>query len=407
MTEKLALEGGRPVREHNLPYGRQNVSEEDIDAVVETLRGDWLTQGPAVERFEAELARVTGARHVVVFSNGTAALHAASFVAGLEPGDEQVTSAVTFLADANSAIYVGATPRLAEIDPATYNVTASTLAEASTPATKVWVPVHLCGSPCDLEPITRAARERGILLVEDACHALGATYRGQPVGGCRGSDMAVLSFHPVKHITTAEGGAVTTNDDELARRLKIFRCHGMERDPARFVRPERGPWIYEMQSLGFNYRLPDMNCALGLSQMKRLPEFVARRRQIAGLYRQLLPELEGVRLPAPDRPEEGTVGAYHLFVIRIDLTGLDATKQQLFEAMRAENIGVQVHYIPLHLQPFYQQRYGWRDGDLPAAEAYYRECMSLPVFPAMTDDDVGDVVRALKKVLDRYRRPRV
>lgn len=404
MAEKLALEGGRPVRPTNLPYGRQWVSDEDVATVVETLRGDWLTQGPMVERFESELARVGGARFAVAFSNGTAALHAVADACGLSAATELVTSAVTFLADANCAAYVGAVPRLADIDPASWNVTAASLERSSSPATRVWLPVHLAGNPCELEPIARAASARGLRVVEDACHALGATYQDRPIGCCDWSDMTVYSFHPVKHVTTAEGGAVLTNDEELLRRLRTFRNHGMERDASRFLRSERGPWIYEMQSLGYNYRLPDLNCALGLSQLKRLPQLVERRRRIAALYRELLPRLEGVGLPQPDRLDAGTVGAYHLFVVRVDMSALDTDKKTLFEAMRAENIGVQVHYIPLQLQPYYQHRYGWRDNDCPNALDYYHECMSLPMFPAMSDADVDDAVRALAKVLGRYRK---
>ena len=378
-----------------LPYGRQDISEADIAAVVAVLRSDFLTQGPEVERFEQALAEATGARFAVAYSHGTAALFGACFAAGVTAGDEVITSPITFAASANCAAYLGARPVFADIEPVAATLDPNAFARAITPRTKAVIPVHFTGQPADLAAIHAIARSHGIAVIEDAAHALGATYRGRPIGGSSLSDMAILSFHPVKHVTTGEGGAVTTDDAELADRLRRFRNHGIERDPTRFSIPSPGPWYHEMQVLGHNFRLTDMQAALGRSQMQRLPAFVARRRELAARYEQLLADLPGVS-PLGHLPEG--VNSYHLFVVRIDFAGLGRTRAAVMDALRARNIGTQVHYIPCYRHPYHAQA-GWLPQDFPNAEAYYAQALSLPMYPALTDADIERVVADLRAVL--------
>jgi perosamine synthetase len=373
-----------------IPYGRQTIDEDDVSAVVEILRGDWLTQGPAVAAFEEAFADACGAPYAVAFSSGTAALHAAALSAGLEPGQELLTSSMTFLASANCGAYAGATPTFADIDPATWNISGETLAAAAGERTRVAVPVHYAGLPLPMEEI-RAALGDDVRIVEDACHALGGHYDGEPVGSCAHSDMACFSLHPVKAIAAGEGGMVTTRDPELRERLLLYRNHGMTKDPELLER-EDGPWYYEQHLLGFNFRLTDIQSALGHSQLGKLAAFVERRNEVAARYREGLGGIEGVELP-PEAPA-GSLHAYHLFVIRLR----DAeARRGLYDFLREREIFSQVHYYPVHLQPFYRHDYGYEPGLCPEAERHYEGALSLPCFPALTSEEHERVIESVRE----------
>jgi UDP-4-amino-4,6-dideoxy-N-acetyl-beta-L-altrosamine transaminase len=394
-TQILALHGGTPVRASLLPYGHQSIDEKDIQAVVDVLRSDWLTTGPKVSEFEEAFAERVGSKHAVSFSSGTAALHAAAFAAGLKPGDEAITTPMTFAATANCVLYQGATPVFADVCPDTLNLDPQQVEQRITPRTQVILPVDYAGHPADLDPIRKMAADRGLIVIEDACHALGAQYRGRNVGAI--SDMTVFSFHPVKHITTGEGGMVTTDNARFAETLRCFRNHGISTDARQ--RQSQGQWQYEMVLLGFNYRLTDIACALGVRQLQKLDENVARRRAIAMKYREELSELPHAILPA-EKAESSS--SWHLFPIRLRLERLTADRGQIFRALRAENIGVNVHYIPVHLHPYYRDRFGYKGGEYPVAEQAYEGLISLPMFHGMSDQDVSDVIRAVLKVVEHY-----
>ena len=393
--EALALHGGRPVRETLLAYGRHTVTEEDIQAVAEVLRSDWLTTGPKVKEFEEAVAHDVGARHAVAFSSGTAALHAAVFAAGLGPGDEAITTPLTFCATANCLLYQGATPVFADVEAETLTIDPDAIAHHLTPRTKALLPVDYAGHPAALDAILQLADRHGLIVIEDACHALGAEYRGRRVGSL--SHMTVFSCHPVKQVTTGEGGIVTTDHPEFVRRLRLFRNHGIDRDPR--GRQSGSTWIYEMVALGYNYRLTDIGCALGLSQLRRLDATLARRRVIAQAYAEALRTVAGVRMP-PERTDVRS--SWHLYPIRLELESLRATRAEIFRALRAENIGVNVHFIPVHHHPYYRSRFGDRGGQYPVAEDAYERLLSLPIFQGMTDRDVEDVIKSVAKVLGHY-----
>lgn len=385
-----------------LPYGRQSISEDDIAAVTAVLRSDFLTQGPEVERFETALREAGGAKHAIAYSHGTAALFGACWAAGVGPGDEIVTSAITFAASANCAAYLGALPVFADVRADTCGIDVASIERAITPRTKVLIPVDFTGQPADLAQVYALAKKHGLLAIEDAAHSLGATYQGESVGCGRYADMTMLSFHPVKHVTTGEGGAVLTNDDNLAQRLRLFRNHGIERDEARFVaQPNPGPWYHEMQELGHNFRLTDMQAALGRSQMGRLGLFVERRRAIAALYAELLLDLPRVRplVQLPDR-----ASSYHLYAVQIDLAAAGKGRAEVMQQLRQLGIGTQVHYIPVYRHPYHQRALAAAGKphlpeQFPNAEAYYADALSLPMYPALTDDDVTRVVAALRQVV--------
>jgi perosamine synthetase len=393
----LAINGGSPVRASFLPYGRQSVEEADIRAVVEVLRSDWLTTGPKVAEFEEAFAARVGAAHAVSFSSGTAALHAAAFAAGLKSGDEAITTPMTFAATANCVLYQGATPVFADVSRDTLNLNPEEVEKKISPKTRAIFPVDYAGHPAELTPILEIARERGLIVIEDACHALGAEYAGRRVGGI--ADMTVFSFHPVKHITTGEGGMVVTNNPQFAETLRRFRNHGISSDARQ--RQSAGQWHYEMVLLGFNYRLPDIVCALGIQQLKRLDANLARRREIAALYTAAFREIPGV-IPPPVRPEANP--AWHLYPIRLDLEKLTVDRAQIFRALRAENIGVNVHYIPVHYHPYYRDRFRYKGGEFPVAEDAYQRLISLPMFHSMSDGDAEDVICAVRKVLTSFGR---
>jgi perosamine synthetase len=377
-----------------LPYGRQSLDEADIAAVVEVLRSPFLTCGPVVARFEQALAKHVGAAHASVCSSGTAALHLVYAALGITAGDEIITTPITFSATAAAAYYVGATVRFADVDPRTGNLDPQSVAGLITPRTRAIVPVHLGGLPADLDELHAIADAHGLALVEDACHALGASYRGTPIGGGR-SDATVYSFHPVKHITTGEGGAIVTPNAGLKRRIDRLRQHGIERDARHMQQPPEGAWSYEVQELGWNYRLSDLSCALGLSQLGKLDRFVARRRELAAQYRAQLPSEVITPLERDDRQS-----AYHLFAVAIDFAALSTTRAHVADELAAAGIGTQVHYIPLLQHPLHAQRC---PDELarprPGAAHYYARTLSLPMFPAMTDADVTEVVAQVRKVL--------
>jgi len=393
--QTLAIDGGLPVRANFLPYGRQSVEEADVQAVVEVLRSEWLTTGPKVGEFEEAFASRVGAAHAVSFSSGTAALHAAAFAAGLKVGDEAITTPITFAATANCALYQGATPIFADVSSDTLNLDPEQVARKISANTRAILPVDYAGHPADLMPILEIAQRHGLVVIEDACHALGAEYDGRSVGSI--ADMTVFSFHPVKHITTGEGGMVTTDNLRFAETLRCFRNHGFSSEARQ--RLQTGQWQYEMVLLGFNYRLPDIVCALGLEQLKRLEANLARRRAIAAMYAAAFHEIPGV-IPPPVRA--GVNPAWHLYPIRTDLSRLTANRAQVFRALRAENIGVNVHYIPVYHHPYYRERFGSRIGEFPVAEAAYERLISLPMFHGMNDGDVEDVIHAVEKVLGHY-----
>ena len=374
-----------------LPYGRQWVDEDDVQAVVDVLRSDWLTTGPAVERFERAVAEYVGAREAVATSSGTAALHAATFALGIGPGDEVIVPAMTFAATANCVVYRGATPVVADVDPYTLLLGPEQVEARLTSRTRAIIAVDYAGQPCDYGALRAAARRRQLALVADASHSLGADVAGKRVGAL--ADLSTFSFHPVKPITTGEGGMVTTDDPDLAERMRRFRNHGFTAD--HHQRAETGSWHYEMTELGYNYRLSDIQAALGLAQLARLDGWLARRRRIAGRYLEALSAVPGVR---PLGVRQGASHGRHLFVIRLDREVLGMDRGAVFAALRGQGIGVGVHYIPVHLHSYYRRRFGTGPGLCPVAEAAYEEILSLPIFPAMSDKDVDRVIGAIEEV---------
>jgi len=391
-----------------LPYGRQSISEADIAAVVETLRSDFLTTGPMVERFETALAETVGAKEAVVVANGTAALHLAVMSEELSPRCAVIVPAITFAASANCVAYCGAPVIFADVDPITGLITDETFDDALKILERDYhgyrlggvIPVHYAGRPVDLSHIREVCEEHGSFVIEDACHAIGTVGPQGPVGSCQSSTAACFSFHPVKTLTTGEGGAITTNDLALARRLRALRSHGIERDPAHFVglhydgEGDTGPWVYEQHCLGYNYRLPDINCALGLSQLKRLPEFAARRKALVAAYQAALAV---TNIPVNWKcSEHDTV--FHLFAVNIDFAALGTTRTTVMAGLRERGIGTQVHYAPVHRQPYWQTR-ALAQRDLPGADRFYQNTLSLPLYADMADDDPARVIQALSEVL--------
>ncbi len=383
-----------------IPYGRQHITADDEAAVLAALRSDWITQGPAIPRFEQALAARVGAQFGVAVSNATAGLHIACLALDLGPGDRLWTSPNTFVASANCGLYYGATVDFVDIDPLSLNMSVPALAAkleaaaASGTLPKVVVPVHFAGQSCDMQAIHALAQRYGFRIIEDASHAVGGSYLGQPVGNGRFSDLTVFSFHPVKIITTAEGGMVMTNDAAMAARLERLRSHGITRDPAVMEGEPEGPWVYEQVELGLNYRLTDLQAALGFSQLSQLEASVARRHQIARRYDA---ELASLPLTTPWQSPDAH-SALHLYPIQVDPARSPLTRRQLFDGLRAAGIGVNVHYIPVHTQPHYR-RLGFAPGQFPASEAYYAQAISLPMFPTLTEAQQGEVIAALRRLL--------
>ena len=393
--EALALHGGVPVRSSLLPYGRQSIQEEDIQAVVDVLRSDWLTTGPKVGEFEEAFAAYVGAKHAVSFSSGTAALHASAFAAGLGPGDEAITTPLTFCATSNCVLYQGARPVFADVTSDTLNLDPERVSACATSKTRAVLPVDYAGHPADLGAFLDLADRHGWTVIEDASHALGATWQKRTVGSV--SHLTVFSLHPVKHVATGEGGMVTTDRAELAEALRRFRNHGISSDARQ--RQSAGQWHYEMVLLGYNYRLPDINCALGLSQLGRMPANLSRRRAIAAQYDEAFRGCPEIVIP---KVRSDCEPAWHLYPVRLNLELLVTGRTEIFKALRAENIGVNVHYVPVHLHPYYRDQFGYRGGDYPVAEDSYERLISLPMFHAMTEQDVDDVIHAVRKVLTWY-----
>jgi UDP-4-amino-4,6-dideoxy-N-acetyl-beta-L-altrosamine transaminase len=381
-----------------IPYGRQEITQPDIDAVVAALRSDFLTQGPIAPCFEQAVADRCGAVHAVAVNSATSALHIACLSLGLGPGDWLWTSPITFVASANCGLYCGAQIDFVDIDPRTYNLCPKTLerklsaAEEAGRTPKIVVAVHLCGQPCDMKAIGELAQRYGFKVIEDASHAIGGKYRGTPIGDCRYSDITVFSFHPVKIVTSAEGGMALTNDRDVAERLKRLRSHGVTRDPAKMTHTPDGPWYYQQIELGFNYRMTELQAALGLSQLERLDSYVARRQELACRYDELF---VGLPVTPPWRHPED-YSSFHLYVIRLQLRKIARSHRQVFETLRKTGVGVNLHYIPVHTHPYYEAM-GFLATDYPEAQAYYSEALSLPIYPTLTHAQQDDVVRALRE----------
>ncbi len=374
-----------------IPYGHQWIDEEDISAVIKVLRSDWLTTGPMVGKFEKEFADFVNAKEAVAVSNGTAALHAAMYALKIGPGDEVIVPPMTFAATANCVVFQGGTPVFADVDPDTLLIDPSQVEAKITPRTKAVIAVDYAGHPCDYDALRSITGRNGIALVADACHALGARYKDHPAGSL--ADLNVFSFHPVKHITTGEGGMITTNDPAFDKAMRTFRNHGITSDHRE--RSMHGSWFYEMVDLGYNYRLTDFQCALGMSQLGKLPGWIARRQEIAMHYNRAFSGTEHIT-PLKVCPE--VLHAYHLYVVRVNFEALENDRAELFREMREEDIGINVHYIPVHLHPFYRQKFHTGPGLCPVAEKAYEQIISLPMFPGMTDEDVERVITALIEI---------
>lgn len=417
LPDSLKQDPSAVVREESgsMPYGMHWIDENDIQAVVQVLRSDRITQGPKVEQFERALADYTGSRYAVAVNSGTAALHIACLAAGIEPGDEIITSPITFVASANCAVYCGAKPVFGDIDSKTYNLSPEEIEKKITLRTRMIIPVHFAGQSCDMGSIEAIVREkekklaRKIYILEDACHALGSLYKDKRAGSCSFSDMTAFSFHPVKHITTGEGGAVLTNDATLYKKLKRFRSHGITNMPDEFVYDGAGlkssrlddqcrakPWYYEQIDLGYNYRITDIQCALGLSQLKRLENFRERRRQIVNIYNKSFDAIESIQIPFESNECESN---FHLYVLVLDFEHIGVARSQFMVELKRRGIQTQVHYIPVHTHPFYRRRYGMHWGDYPIAEQYYQRCLSLPLFAAMTDEDAEKVISEILDIV--------
>ena len=377
-------------------YGHQYIDDADIQAVVNVLKSDYLTQGPAVAKFEQEICRITGAKYCVSVSNATAGLHIAVAALELDEGSEGITSPNTFLASSNCMIYNNVKPVFADINPVSYNIDPAEIEKYISNKTKLLIPVHFAGLPCEMDKISAIAKEHNFYVIEDAAHAIGSQYAdGSCVGNCKYSDMTVFSFHPVKTITTGEGGAVTTNDEKLYQKLLILRSHGVTKDE-KLLTKNPGSWYYEMHSLGFNYRMTDIQAALGYSQLQKLDSFKKRRREVVAMYNKAFAGMK--YLKTPTEPEDVS-SCFHLYAIQIDFSGPGKTRTQVMAELRKKGIGTQVHYIPVPTQPFYKGTYGYKDGDYPKAEKYYEQELSLPLYPVLSDNDVNMVISAVKEVV--------
>lgn len=394
----LAINGGTPVRDKFLPYGKQVIDENDIKSVVNILNGDYLTTGPTVSEFEKKVADYVGSKYAVAVSNGTAALHIACLSAGIKEGDEVITTPMTFAASANCILYCGAKPVFVDIDKYTYNINVNEIEKNITPKTKAIIPVHFTGQSVDLDPILELSKKYNLTVIEDAAHALGTKYKGKFVGSI--SDMTEFSFHPVKTVTTAEGGIITTNRKDLYEKLILFRTHGITRNTEFMENKNEGPWYYEQIDLGYNYRITDLQCALGITQMDKLDEFIKRRKELVGMYNEYLSKIDGVII---QKEEEFSDTSRHLYIMKLDLDKFKVGRKEIFEALLAENIGVNVHYLPVYLHPYYK-KLGYEKGLCPNSEELYDSMITLPLYPGMSNDDFYDVINAVNKVLGYYRK---
>lgn len=374
-----------------IPYGSQWIDEEDTQAVVNVLKGDWLTQGPTIDAFEEDFAQYVDAQYAVTFNSGTSALHGAMFAAGVKPSDEIITSPITFVASANCGAYMGAKPVLADIDPKTYCIDPEEIKKHITKKTKAIIPVDLAGFPMDIDKIKEIIKNTDIVIVEDAAHALGATRKGKIIG--TQADMTMFSFHPVKHITTAEGGMITTNNRDYYEKLRLFRSHGITKDPNKLTKTD-GPWYYEMQALGYNYRITDMQCALGLSQLKKVEKFINRRIQLADRYDEAFKNNHMIQTP-PRPKEKDSRHVFHIYPILLDKS---LNRKEIFIKLREKGILCQVHYIPIHHQPYYQEQFNYTTNQYPNANEYYQREITIPLFPKMTDDEQAYVFKTIKEL---------
>lgn len=397
MEKKLAVHGGKPVRETYLSYGKQYIDEKDIEEVVKVLRGDYLTTGPYVKEFEDKVAEYVGVKYAVALSNGTAALHAACYAAGIQDDDEVLVSSITFAASANCVLYCGGKPVFIDINPKTYNIDVNKIEEKITSKTKAIIPVDFTGQSVDIDKIMEIAEKYNLIVIEDAAHALGSKYKGRKVG--TNAHMTEFSFHPVKPVTTAEGGVVVTDSKEYYDKIMLFRSHGITRNPE-WINENQGPWYYEQIDLGYNYRITDVQCTLGTSQMNKLDKFIYRRKEIVEKYNEAFKEIIEINTPfEADFSESG----YHIYVITLNLDKLSVGRKEIFEALQKENIGVNVHYMPVYLHPYYREL-GYKKGECPIAEDLYERMITIPLFPSMTDYDVKSVIDGVKKVINYYRK---
>ena len=394
---KLAINGGTPVRDTYLAYGKQKIDEDDINSVVKVLKGDYLTTGPIVSEFENSVAKYVGTKYAVAVSNGTAALHMACYAAGISEGDEVLVPAITFAASSNCVLYCGGKPVFIDIDPKSYNIDINKIKEKITSKTKAIIPVDFAGQSVDMDLILKIAEEYNLIVIEDAAHALGSEYKNEKVGSK--AHMTEFSFHPVKPITTGEGGVVVTNSKELYEKMILFRSHGITRN-SELMTENQGPWYYEQIDLGYNYRLTDIQSALGLSQIKKLDDFILKRREIVNKYNEAFKELKEIVTPFEN---EYSKSGHHIYVLLLNLDKLKCGRKEIFEALQAENIGVNVHYLPVYLHPYYK-KLGYKKGECPVAEDIYNRMITIPLFPSMTDKDIKDVIEAVKKVLNYYRK---
>ncbi|SHE87541.1 UDP-4-amino-4,6-dideoxy-N-acetyl-beta-L-altrosamine transaminase [Tissierella praeacuta DSM 18095] len=395
---KPAILGGTPIRNKPLPYAKQYVNDEDCLAVNEVLKSDFLTTGPKVKEFEDIIANYVGAKYAVAFSNGTAALHGACYAAGIDEGDEVITTPITFAASANCVLYMGGTPIFGDIDSHTFNIDVNEIARKITNKTKAIIPVDYTGQAVDIDAIKDLVKGKEIAIIEDGAHSLGTKYKGMRVGSI--ADMTMFSFHPVKTITTGEGGIITTNNEEYYRKLVSFRSHGITRDIAQLANKDSGNWYYEQLDLGFNYRMTDFQAALGISQMKKIDWFIERRKKIVDRYNEAFRELDGVIL---QRNQDFSDTVNHLYVLKLDLDKLKVDRKEIFNGLIAENIGVHVHYIPVYWHPYYQ-KLGYKKGLCPKGEELYNSILTVPLFPAMTDRDMEDVINGFYKIINYYRK---
>ena len=395
--EKPAIEGGKPIRDTFLPYGKQNLDNKEIEEVIDTLKSDWITTGPKMKLFEDKFKKYIGSEFAVAVNSGTAALHVSTSSINIQPGDEVITTPLTFVASANCVVYRGGTPVLADIKKNTYNIDPSEIKKKITSRTKAIIPVHFAGQPCDMDEICEIAEENDLYVIEDAAHAIDAEYKGRKIGNI--SDLTIFSFHPVKNITTAEGGMVTTNDSELNEKLLMFRTHGITKDAIKRF-GKSGDFYYDMQYLGFRYNLSELHSALGVQQLDKLESFQKRRREVVKIYNKELGQIEEITIPYV---KNDVKHSWHLYVIQLNLEKLSVDRDQIFKALRAENIGVNVHYIPVHYHSFYQNKFGLKQGMLPNVEWLYPRLITIPLFSKISDEDVYDVIGALKKVIEYYK----
>jgi UDP-4-amino-4,6-dideoxy-N-acetyl-beta-L-altrosamine transaminase len=396
--EKPAIEGGKPVREDFLPYGIHWLDEEEIKEVISALKSNWITTGPKMRVFEENFKHYIGSKYAIAVNSGTAALHVSTSSIDINPGDEVITTPLTFVASANCVVYRGGTPIFADIKKDTYNIDPEKIKEKITPKTKAIIPVHLTGQPCDMDEISEIAEKNDLYVIEDAAHAIDAKYKGQKIGNI--SNLTIFSFHPVKNITTAEGGMITTNNEELYEKLLMFRTHGISKDAVKRF-GKSGDFYYDMKYLGFRYNMSELHAALGIHQLKKIKSFQKRRQEIVKIYNKELIDFDEIKLP---KVKKDVQHSWHLYVIQLDLDKLKVDRDYIFKALREENIGVNVHYIPVHYHSFYIKKYGLKKGILPNTEYIFPRLLTIPLFPKMNDNDVYDVINALEKVIKYYKK---